>query len=398
MLPISAIVGVSTVGYLLDQAFREKKFNDYNENSEIPVENISSCADQYPWNFVESFEDSQYTNKSNVNATNRNNAPNNILEGPFVPQQVKNEPSPLTPQSIGSPNKINAKNNAGDPPPEYTINATQRPVKDFVFNNMVPFFSGSGTKQDMRGTGVSQGNFNSNDFNLGNDDKTPNNTWLSLSVGCDDTYMHKREAPDFFSPLERRDRNTIPGQSAESERPIRDRFTTSILTKNDESPFEQIKVGPGINIDPSMPNDGLGFNSGLTTQIRPNNTDAYRLTQLPGRVSGTKYQASNLPTAMPGIGPSFNTLQNSKSNHNALDNYLKKDGTIDSEKIMNTGDIYGIPQKKMSLSTELTLERRPLTATPGLTQAPMHYSNHVFPSGTSKRTTTNVEFGQSIKI
>ena len=396
MLPISAIVGVSTVGYLLDQAFREKNFNDNNQNSDIPVENINSCADQYPWNFVESFEDTIQNNKPHKLTIN--SVPNNILEGPLVPQEVKNEPSPLTPQYIQGPDKINAVNNAGDPPPEYFVNATQRPVKDFAFNNMVPFFRGSGTNQDMRGTGVPQGNFNSNDFNLGNDDKTPNNTWLSLSSGRDDTYFHKREAPSFFSPLEQRDRNTIPGKNAESERPIRDRYTTSILTKNDEAPFEQIKVGPGINIDPSMPNDGLGFNSGLTTQVRPNNTDAYYLTQLPGRVAGTKYQASNLPTAMPGIGPSFNNKDNSKTNNNALDNYLKKDGTIDSEKIIKSGDMYGIPQKKVSLSTELTLERRPLTATPGLTQAPMHYSNFVFPSGTDKRTTTNVEFGQSIKI
>ena len=396
MLPISAIVGVSTVGYLLDQAFREKNFNDNNQNSDIPVENIDSCADQYPWNFVESFEDVQKNNE--ISKLTVNSIPNNILEGPYVQPMVNNEPSPLTPQYIQGPNKINAINNAGNPPPDYLINTTERPVKDFTFNNMVPFFRGSTPLQDMRGTGVPQGNFNSNDFNLGNDDKTPNNTWLSLSSGRDDTYFHKREAPSFFSPLEQRDRNTIPGKSAEAERPIRDRYTTSILTKNDEAPFEQIKVGPGINIDPSMPNGGLGFNSGLTTQIKPNNVGASYLTQLPGRVAGTKYQASNLPTALPGIGPSFNNNNNSKSNNNALDNYLKKDGTIDSDKIMNNGDMYGVPQKKVSLSTELTLERRPLTATPGLTQAQMHYSNFVLPTGTDKRATTNVEFGQSIKI
>ena len=35
MLPISAIVGVSTVGYLLDQVFREAEFNENNEHNEI---------------------------------------------------------------------------------------------------------------------------------------------------------------------------------------------------------------------------------------------------------------------------------------------------------------------------------------------------------------------------
>ncbi len=39
-----------------------------------------------------------------------------------------------------------------------------------------------------------------------------------------------------------------------------------------------------------------------------------------------------------------------------------------------------------------------MTATPAITQAPMHYSNYVLPSGTDKRTTTNIEFGKSIQI
>ena len=119
MLPISAIVGVSTVGYLLDQTFREKNFNDYNKNSEIPVENISSCADQYPWNFVESFEDVQKNNE--ISKLTVNSIPNNILEGPYVQPMVNNEPSPLTPQYIQGPNKINAINNAGNPPPDYPL-------------------------------------------------------------------------------------------------------------------------------------------------------------------------------------------------------------------------------------------------------------------------------------
>ena len=33
MLPISAIVGVSSVGYLLDQLFKEKEFDKNNEDS-----------------------------------------------------------------------------------------------------------------------------------------------------------------------------------------------------------------------------------------------------------------------------------------------------------------------------------------------------------------------------
>ena len=62
MLPISAIVGVSTAGYLLDQAFRENEFNQNNEESSIPISNINGCAEQYPWNFVESFDDISINN------------------------------------------------------------------------------------------------------------------------------------------------------------------------------------------------------------------------------------------------------------------------------------------------------------------------------------------------
>lgn len=401
MLPISAIVGVSTVGYLLDQVFREAEFNKNNEYNEIPVENINGCADQYPWNFVDSFENTQVnSNGSNGSDGNDGNDGYNIsnigTKQKSNPVDIYIESSPLNPQNIMTPSNVTAVNNAGNPPPENFINATQRPVDDFVVNNMVPFFKGTSTNQDMRGTGVAQANVKSEDFNLGNDYSTPNYTTLSNFVGCDDTYLHKREAPNFFSPLERRDRFTIPGEGASAQRPLRDRFTTSLLTKNDEAPFEKQLVGPGINVDSDLPNDGQGYNSGISTQIKPNNVNAYRLTQLPGRIAGTKYQTGNLPEALPGTGPSFESFKNSKTNDHAWDN--NNGGMIDSQKLINEGSMYGVPIKKPSLSTELTLERRPLTATPAITQAPMHYSNYVFPSGTNRRTVTNVSFGQSVEI
>ena len=398
MLPISAIVGVSTVGYLLDQVFREAEFNENNEYNEIPIENINGCADQYPWNFVDSFENTivNSNNSNDSNDSNYSNDSNDSNKQKLNPVNVYIEPSPLNPENIITPSNITAVNNAGNPPTEYFINATERPVDDFIVNNMVPFFRGTSTNQDMRGTGVAQANVKSEDFNLGNDYKTPNNTKLSTFVGCDDTYLHKRETPNLFSPLERRDKSTIPGETASAQRPLRDRFTTSLLTKNDETPFESQIVGPGINVDSDLPNDGQGFNSGISTQIKPNNVNAYRLTQLPGRIAGTKYQASNLPQALPGTGPSFESFKNSKTNNYAWEN--NNDGIIDSQKLINEGSMYGVPNKKPSLSTELTLERRPLTATPGVTQAPMHYSNHVFPSGTNRRTVTNVSFGQSVEI
>lgn len=67
-------------------------------------------------------------------------------------------------------------------------------------------------------------------------------------------------------------------------------------------------------------------------------------------------------------------------------------------KILMEHKCNGVPNKKLPISTINTLERRPMTATPAVTQAPMHYSNYVLPSGTDKRTVTNVSFGQSIEI
>ena len=406
MLPISAIIGISTIGYFLDKTLKNENENEnFNENenqnlneNENQNQNISKTIDgnldNFPWEYVQKY--------------NENNK--------FNSQSLHGQSSPLTPQNIIYPDNITSMNNAGNPSAPYLINSNDRPVEDFKINNMVPFFSGSGTNQDMRGTGVSESNYNSNNYNLGNNNSTPYYHTLANNTGCDDTYLHKREIPSLFSPIERRTATTIPGDSAESQRPLRDRYTNSLLIKNDEAPFERIQVGPGINIDADMPTDGQGYNAGISTKIKPNNYNAYRLTQLPGRVAGGKYQFSNLPTALPGTGPSFESFQNSKSNNlptalpgtgpsfesfqNSKSNNYAVDNNkpIDTEKLINEGSMYGVPMKKPDLSTELTPERRPFAATPAVTQAPSHYSNYIMPSATDKRTITNVSFGQSVEV
>ena len=359
MEPISVIVGVSTIGYLLDQY---KKINNFNkkQDTNIPISQMNPCADQYPWNFVENFENKQ--------------------------------PNPLTPDPIISPTSINAVNNAGEPPANYILNGNKRPVDDFVVNNQVPFFRGNGTNQDMRGTGIEQGNINYDKYNTGNEGFTPAYTTLATFTGFDNTYLHKREAPNFFSPLERRDANTIPAEQPENQRPDRDRYTTSILTKNEQTPIEKQMVGPGLNIKADMPNDGQGFNSGLQNRVMPNNVNAYRLSQFGGMVRGTSAQLPALPTALPGTGPAFNSNNNSLSAQTNLENK-----TEEMKNLSNLNDnVYGVPSKNKT--PYWTLEDRPLTATPGLTQAPMVYSNPAWPSATNKRQETNVSFGESIRV
>lgn len=360
MEPISVIVGVSTIGYLIDQY---KNMNNFNlkQKNEIPVSNMNPCSEQYPWNYVENFEK---------------------LEDKQI--------NPLTPTPVISPSSINSINNAGEPPADYLKNANDRPIQDFVVNNQVPYFRGNGTNQDMRGTGVEQGNINYDNFNTGNEGFTPSYTTLATFTGFDNTYLHKREAPNFFSPLERRDANTIPAEQPEAQRPLRDRYTTSILTKNEQAPIEKQIVGPGLNISPDMPNDGQGFNSGLQNRVMPNNYNAYRISQFGGMVRGTSSQLPSLPTALPGTGPALNSDTNSLSTQ--VDNNQKEMQNLDN---LNE-NMYGVPSKNKT--PFWTLDDRPLSANPALIQAPMTYSNPILPSGTNKRQEINVSFGESIKI
>ena len=80
MLPISAVVGVSTIGYLLDQVFRENEFNASNKVSKIPVSNIDGCAEQYPWNFIETFDD--------LNKETNTFVPNNKISSDDIQSQI----------------------------------------------------------------------------------------------------------------------------------------------------------------------------------------------------------------------------------------------------------------------------------------------------------------------
>jgi len=377
MEPISAIVGVSAIGYLFDQFLKKQNYNEQNyDSTSIPVSDINPCAEQYPWNYIET------AFKTNtVSGQNYDNNNNNLIEN-FQNNQNSNDSSLMSPQQILSPQILTAKDNSGQPElgiPPYYINTNQRPVDDFAINNMVPFFAGTSTKQDMRGTGVAQANVNSDNFNLGNNGLTPNYTTLATFTGYDNTYLHKREVPNMFSPNEQRDRSNLPIDDVSAQRPLLDRYTNSLLTKNDEAPFEKLMVGPGINVSSQLPNDGQGYNSGLTQRVMPPNVGAYKLNSHAGRVTGLNWQGAMNPTALPGTGPAFENNQNTK------------EGFQNANQEM----MYGVPSKNKT--PYYTLEDRPLTGTPALTQAPMRYSEFVLPSGTS-RSNNRVEFGATVKV
>tara|TARA_E500000178_G_scaffold352196_1_gene415092 strand:+ start:509 stop:1567 length:1059 start_codon:yes stop_codon:yes gene_type:complete len=342
MLPISAIVGVSTIGYLLDKSFKE----NYEK---MPLENIISEFN----NEIESQNDDKLSYSMD----------SELISVPDI-------------QTVKVPDIQTVK------VPDIKV---EKQMSPFMLKTMVPFFSGSGTGQDMRGTGVPESNYNSDNYNLGNDNETPYNTRLSIFTGTDDTYRNKKELKPLFSPSEQKDKETIPGNRADSKRPLKNRYTTSLLIKNNEAPMPKINVGPGLNIDKNLPNDRGGFNSGLTTNIRLSNVDAYKLTQLPGRVAGEKYQVSNLPTALPGIGSSFKSELASKNNMNVNDKNGKDNDSIYGIKSNNKAQFY-------------TLENRPLMATGANIQAQMHYSDIILPAGTDKKENTNISFGKSVKF
>ena len=321
----------------------------------------------------------------------------NAKEENFPWASIKSYEDTLNNNSInylGNTSGINTISNESQENNKGIIN----PPKDlkFVHNNMVPFFRGNGTGQSMESTGISQGNINYDKYNTGTDNLTPNYSKLATFTGSDNTYLHKREVPGMFSPTERLTHNTIPGKGADSERPNLDRYKTSILHKNEQKPFESIQVGPGIAIDASEPNDGQGFNAGLSTQIKPNNYNSYRLHQFPGRITGTKSQVGELPTALPGFGPSFSSYQNSLYS-DGTSNAIDKNGNINTEKLINDGSLYGVPSKKPSLSTLSTLDRREMIATPSMVQAQTLQPNIILPSATNKKQSTNVGFGESLR-
>ena len=359
MQSLPVLGGVCLIGYVIDQISRKNEFEKNNENTEIPIQNINGCEEQYPWDFIEPFENT-------------------------------NDPSPLTPVSIKSPCQIEGPDYKE---PDYPININKRQISDFKHNNMVPFFRGTGTGQSMRGTGILEGNTNFDNYNTGSDHLTPNYNTLSTFTGCDNTYLHKREVPTMYSPMERVTDNTIPGKNPEAQKPNLDIYKTSILYKNEQTPFEPIKVGPGIAIDVSEPNDGQGFNSGISTQIKPNNVNSYRLHQFSGRVCGTKAQFGELPTALPGTGPSLASYQNSLTN-DRKNNAVDKNDNIDTSALIKKNGLYGVPQKTNSLITQIC--NRPLVATPCTTQAPTERPPTMSP-GTHKKN-TGFSFGDSVQV
>lgn len=177
------------------------------------------------------------------------------------------------------------------------LDMKSRPVSDFIHNNMVPFY-GSNVRQNMAGTGVQSGNYtDGKDVDSGFANESPFLDKLQTFTGLDSTYLHKRETGPHFSPAEQQT-GWVTGMPLVRE--DEDRFTMSLTKRHDLAPTEKIMVGPGIDLDPSIPASG-GYHD--FARVLPNNVNDYKMHQLEGRVISQGFQlGGQQPTAMPGVG------------------------------------------------------------------------------------------------
>lgn len=197
----------------------------------------------------------------------------------------------IVPEFVQNDNKSSGfyKASSSDTP---LLEIEKRPISHFTHNNMVPYY-GAKLTQNMRGTNVPQvgdNNVFGSKVSDGFADASPFRQKLSDYTGCDESYMHKREIGNMFSPVER---NTSWVFGAPTIRPDLDRYKDSVWRRNGETPVEKIRVGPGIGLDHSIAASG-GFHQ--YNRIRYNNVSDYKSNQLEGRVKFGKWQI-NHPTS-----------------------------------------------------------------------------------------------------
>ena len=116
-----------------------------------------------------------------------------------------------------------------------TVNTISKNVTVFEYghNNMEPFF-GSSVKQNI--------------------DPFAHRTRLEVFTGTESVFNHKKEVKRLF-PLERNP--FVNGLPVQKNREL-DRYRPS-LDKNNVIPFEQIRIAPGLNQDPSKTTSNIGF-------------------------------------------------------------------------------------------------------------------------------------------
>lgn len=310
-MELGILAGVGAIGYLLNQRNRENEFESNNQqslNQYLAKHRYQQQLARDPnFGYANSFSDS-YPLYSPEYVKHQQQ----VLSG-LPKTQIKNNQTKVEKEFKKHIDQNHEEFTnfipSNDPTSEMLLDLKERPLTDFYHNNMVPFYRGDGTKQNMAGTGVASGSYidgsnvpgNITGINSGFDYSTPWQTQLATFTGMDDTYMHKREVGPMFSPAEQQT-GWAGGAGMPLFRPDMDRYKQGLSQiRNDLRPVEPEMVGPGLNLDPSIPASG-GFHD--FTRILPNNVNDYKANQLPGQVIAGKFYSAGLPTAYPGIGVS----------------------------------------------------------------------------------------------
>ncbi len=298
--------------YGQDQLTKQKKFSldnsmplsEYSQNFSVfnnpsTASNVG-CTDSYPVGAL-------YKNGNDLINNKYINYQQNINKGANTQLGIKMPSYNMPNKREAFENQYFPQNNGdaldpniqptNDPTSELLLDMKTRPITDFVHNNMVPFY-GAAVKQNMAGTGVASGNYiDGVHVDSGFDEETPYVNKLQTFTGMDDTYLHKRETGPQFSPAEQQSGWVYGSPLA---RPDDDRYTVSLFKRHDLAPCEKEIIGPGLDLDPSIPASG-GFHD--FTRVMPNNVNDYKMHQLEGRVITQGWQLGGKePTAYPGAG------------------------------------------------------------------------------------------------
>jgi hypothetical protein len=146
-------------------------------------------------------------------------------------------------------------------------------IKNSIYGKGVNVYEGHSNMEPFFGSSVKQ-NLNEN----------ANETKLGHFTGSDVAFRHKKESKMLFKPV----KQNIYGQN--SIKRDTSRYVASMYTKTNQLPFEQIRVGPGLNSDADKLTTNIGFHDSYRPKqknvddLRVNPKETYK-----GRIAGEKH-------------------------------------------------------------------------------------------------------------
>ena len=182
-------------------------------------------------------------------------------------------------EQFGILKKNSVRNNMGQSQPQFTKVHSKgnetifKTIKNGLYGKGVNVYEGHNNMEPFFGSSVKQ-NLNEN----------ANETRMGHFTGSDSTFRHKKESKMLFKPV----KQNIYGQN-NIERDT-SRYNASIYTKTSQLPFEQIRVGPGLNTGADKLTSNIGFHDSYRPKqktvddLRVNPKETYK-----GRIAGEKH-------------------------------------------------------------------------------------------------------------